>query len=72
MGAAASFGFSAGEQPKRERKIDYNKLLALRFYDMVRCDSARQIVVTRGQRVVRCVHDKKKMSVVVGLFDSEM
>ncbi len=56
MGAAAAFGFGEDEAEARrpERpKVDYNVLIRVTFFDMVKCDSQRRTVVNRGQRVVR-------------------
>ena len=51
MGAAASFGFEE-ERTRKKPRIDYNKLLRVTFFDMVKCDSGRSTVVNRGHRVV--------------------
>ena len=72
MGTAASFGFPEERQQQRPR-IDYNKLLSLTFYDMVKCDSQRKIVVNRGQRVVstRISSQVRGTKLVCALWNSE-
>jgi len=51
MGTGASFGYT--KESSQEARVDYNRLLALTFFDLVRCDSRKSVVVNQGHRVVR-------------------